>query len=499
MAGLSALEPPSVSRDDVLFARVPDISAPQPAHARGLLRAIRRGRSLRAQLLITLLVVDLFTALIAGGITVINARASTRVEISASMRLADFLVRETIGALEQVIPADQLLAGLPLQNQSLRHVRISVLDPARRRVLSRAPAADPGANSKPAAPTWFVALIAPPSERREIAVIVNGRQIGWVAIAGEPADEIGETWENMVALGAAALAVNVSVLAMIYWLFGHVLAPLTAFASGLLQLERRKYDVRLPGSPARELAIIVERFNALAAALEAARAENSRLARRLITAQDDERRRTALELHDEVGPCLFGLQVNASSIASAAAKLPEHQALPLQARSSDMLAIVERLRTLNRNLLNRLRPMALGHVPLHDVLAEMVHEQARRHPEIAFSFVAEPLRRGYGDPVDLTIYRCLQEALTNSIRHAGATRIAVTLEEGLDSASGSALLLTVTDDGCGIDPAATAGFGLSGMLERVQALNGRLKVARGAQGGTTLAIRIPLRDGREDR
>lgn len=498
--GMTALSPPtpaSASRRDILLARGPDRVAWHRGRGRGLLRAIWYDRSIRSQLLITLLAVDLLAALIAAGITVMNARASTRVEILASMRLADFLVRQTIGALEEVVPADQFLAGLPLQNHGLRHVRISILDSAHQTVRSdrKAPAGD--ATPRPAAPAWFAALIAPTVERRDIEVMVHGRSIGWVAISGEPADEIAETWDNLVSLGAAAMVVNAAVLAVLYWLFGYVLAPLTALAGGLRQLEQRHYDVRLPGSPARELDVIVERFNALAAALEAARAANSHLARRLVTAQDDERRRTALDLHDEVGPCLFGLQVNAASIAGAAAKLPVPQGASLQARAGDMLSIIERLRTLNRTLLSRLRPMALGHVPLRDVLAEMIHEQERRHPEITFSFDVGALERSYGDPVDLTVYRCLQEGLTNAIRHAGATRIAVTL--GDDAADRGSLRLTITDDGCGMAPAVTAGFGLSGMLERVQALSGRMDVGRGPGGGTILAVHVPLRNGPEDR
>jgi hypothetical protein len=81
-----------------------------------------------------------------------------------------------------------------------------------------------------------------------------------------------------------------------------VLDPLTGVAYGLADLERRNYRVRLPPPKAQELAAITERFNALAHALDAARAENEALNHRLITAQDDERKRTALELHDEVGP-----------------------------------------------------------------------------------------------------------------------------------------------------------------------------------------------------
>ena len=117
----------------------------------------------------------------------------------------------------------------------------------------------------------------------------------------------------------------------------------TGVARGLADLERRNYRVRLPRPQARELAAIADRFNALAQALDAARAENERLNRRLITAQDDERRRTALELHDEVGPSLFGLKANAASIASAAGELPDAGRGKLAERVRDMLAIIEHL------------------------------------------------------------------------------------------------------------------------------------------------------------
>src|SRR5262245_65479521 len=108
---------------------------------------------------------------------------------------------------------------------------------------------------------------------------------------------------------------------MLYLLFGRVLGPLTGVTRGLADLEQRNYQVRLPRPRAHELAAITDRFNALAQALDAVRAENERLNHRLITAQDDERRRTALELHDEVGRSLFGLKANASSIATAAREL----------------------------------------------------------------------------------------------------------------------------------------------------------------------------------
>jgi two-component system, NarL family, sensor histidine kinase UhpB len=342
-------------------------------------------------------------------------------------------------------------------------------------------------------------LIAAPVASRTVPVVVNGARIGSVEIVAEPRDEIAEVWDNTIALAAVGLAVNIAVIGILYFLFGQVLGPLTAVTRGLADLEQRNYRVRLPRPHAQELAAIADRFNALAQALEAARAENERLNHRLITAQDDERRRTALELHDEVGPSLFGLKANASSIASAAKELPEERARKLTERARDMLAIIEHLQSINRSMLNRLRPMALGHVPLEDILGELVRERARQQPEIAFEFSAPKLARGYGDSIDLTVYRCVQESLTNAIRHAQASHVAVELAEADDDGNGSggaALALTIRDDGRGIDPAAVPGFGIRGMQERVQALGGSYKVESARGRGTCIRIAIPLRDGR---
>ncbi len=351
----------------------------------GLWQALWRGRSVRAQLLIVFILIDVVAGLIAGAVTILHARTSTRVEIAASMQLARLLVSEAVALMQQEVPAEKFLADLTSQLRLVRHVRIVVKDAAGLplAVPAAAPAREPVHEAQ--APAWFAALIAPEIESRHVPVVVKGQRIGSVEIVAEPSDEIAEVWTNSVALGAVALLVNVAVIGMLYFLFGRVLDPLAGVARGLGDLEQRNYRVRLPRPQARELAVITDRFNALAHALEAARSENDQLNHRLISAQDDERRRTARELHDEVGPCLFGLKANAGSIQTAAAALPDPVGGKLVERARDMLAIIEQLQVINRSLLNRLRPMALGHFPLRDILAELVNESARRDPRIAFS------------------------------------------------------------------------------------------------------------------
>ncbi len=320
-------------------------------------------------------------------------------------------------------------------------------------------------------------------------MIVDGRSVGHVEIVGEPADEIAEFWENAVAIGTVAIVLNIAMIGILYVLFGRVLDPLTVLATGLANLERQTYDVRLPQPHARELAAIAEHFNALALALETLRAENLRLNRRLITAQDDERRRTALELHDEVGPCLFGLKANASSIASAAGGLPDKAKQSVSERLRDILAIIEHLQTINRSMLDRLRPMALGHVPLKEMLGQLVRERARQYPQIAFDFAAGNVLRSYGDSIDLTIYRCIQECLTNAIRHAQAKHVTVDLDQ---DGGGARLALMVRDDGRGMNPGTPAGFGIRGMQERVEGLGGRYEAESAPGSGTCVRITIPL-------
>ena len=385
------------------------------------------GRSVRTQILIVFIAINLVAASIAGGVIIFKAGASTRIEIAASMRLAELMANEAAQLIQQGIPAEQFLRTLPGQLRFLRHVRIGVRDADGQLVSDPATErTEPlRGDSRAPAPAWFAMLIDPPIDRHEVAIVVGGRTIGTVEVVSEPRDEIAEVWESSIALAAVAGATALAIIVILYLVLGRVLDPLTALGTGLRGLERRDYKVRLARPKVLEFAAIVDRFNALASALDDVRAENLALNRRVITAQDDERRRTALELHDEVGPSLFGLKANVASIAKAALGLPGTAAATVAERVRDLTAIIEHLQGINRSMLKRLRPMALGHVPLGEIIAGLVRDRAREHPHIVFTHDVETLARSYGDTVDLTLYRCVQESVTNAIRHANAKMIEV--------------------------------------------------------------------------
>ena len=127
-----------------------------------------RGRSLRVQLLTIFVLIDVAALLLGGSIAVMRARTQTRVEMAASIRLAEALVGEAVALARQQRPAEQFLADLPSQLRSLRHVRIVVKDEAGVPIQTM-PSAD-SASARGAAPRWFAKLVAPPVDTRTVPV-----------------------------------------------------------------------------------------------------------------------------------------------------------------------------------------------------------------------------------------------------------------------------------------------------------------------------------------
>jgi HAMP domain-containing protein len=136
-----------------------------------------------------------------------------------------------------------------------------------------------------------------------------------VIIVGEPADEIAEAWQDFSSLALVWLALNAVILAILYFVLGRVLDPLANLSKGMLSLEDGLYATRLATPKVKELAIIAERFNTLAGALETARDENSRLYRQLITVQEEERREIANELPDRISDVIIFVGVALSQPA----------------------------------------------------------------------------------------------------------------------------------------------------------------------------------------
>lgn len=471
---------------------------------RGVLQKLWYDRPVRTQLLVAVGAINLLAALLAGAVSILNTRTATQVEIEASLEVAQRFVAATMKDLAAQGRITQLNQELPLQLKHLRHVRIMFMDSIGQLTVV-SPQQDKGSSAEtPYVPGWFAELVRPQLVGRAVRVVaVDGSNP--IVIVGEPADEIAEAWHDFSALAYVWLTLNALVLAILYVVLGRVLDPLAHLSKGMLNLEDGHYATRLELPKVKELAVITERFNTLAGALDTARDENSRLYRQLITVQEEERRTIANELHDEAGPCLFGITANASSIQNLADQLPDGRTAEITRRVGEILSITERLKLMNRALLKKLRPGPLGKVKLSELLDELIAGFQRRHPDTHTVVALGKLADSYGEAIDLTLYRCIQEAITNAIRHGRPENLTIDLaEEAAPRRNGGKrplpkLSLSISDDGRGIAPATPKGFGLSTMTERVRSLGGTCVIESAPSKGTTIRVDIPVQRGNIER
>ena len=285
-----------------------------------MLQKLWYDRPVRTQLLVAVALINLLAGVAAAAVSILNTRTATRVEIEASLEVAQRFVDAAIKDLSSQGKLDQLRQYLPQQLKHLRHVRIYYMDVMGQLSVVSPPGAEVEEQVQP--PQWYSDLVRPQVPGRAVRVVAaDGANP--VVIVGEPADEIAEAWQDFYSLAIVWLALDVFILVLLYLVLGRVLNPLQSLSRGMARLEDGHYATRLPTPKVKELAVITNRFNTLAGALDVAREENSGLYRQLITVQEEERRDIANELHDEAGPCLFGITANASSIQTIADQITD--------------------------------------------------------------------------------------------------------------------------------------------------------------------------------
>jgi two-component system sensor histidine kinase UhpB len=207
--------------------------------------------------------------------------------------------------------------------------------------------------------------------------------------------------------------------------------------------------------------------------------ERNRSGRLVLRAQEEERRRLARDLHDEVNQSLTAILLRLEALNQAAPPGVEGELAELKRLVNQ--AMDELLK-----LARQLRPSALDDHGLTSAIASQVRRFSSQ------TGIRADMRTS-DEPIELesdqetAVYRFAQEALSNVAQHASASRVEVDL-----SANGHGLELRVTDDGCGFDPGVEhGGIGLSGMAERARLVGARLDVSSRPGGGTALTLQVP--------
>jgi signal transduction histidine kinase len=215
--------------------------------------------------------------------------------------------------------------------------------------------------------------------------------------------------------------------------------------------------------------------------------ERAVLLQRSLSAEEAERRRLSRELHDSLGQYLTALRIGLNAIGPTCGGARE-RVMELKRLTNDLGREMSRIAW-------ELRPMALDDLGLKDAITQYLEEWADRS-RLEVDLETNLGSRRLPQPVETTLFRVLQEAVTNVVKHAGASRIAVILD-----ARDHEVRLTVEDDGRGFDVAdggserlalCVGHLGLQGLRERLELIGGGLEIESGELGGTTVFVRIPL-------
>jgi two-component system, NarL family, sensor histidine kinase UhpB len=229
------------------------------------------------------------------------------------------------------------------------------------------------------------------------------------------------------------------------------------------------------------------------AQLATALAENRRLAQENLRIQEVERKHLARELHDELGQYLNAIKLDAVAIRESGAGDAEFS-------TNASLAIIRTVDHVHRavsDMIGRLRPVGLDELGLVAAIEHCVDYWRERLPDTKFVLSVRGNFEDLSEPLNLTLYRLIQEGLTNIYKHAGAQQAEITLDriQSVDSDMDE-LRLTVTDDGCGMEPIArTTRFGLSGMRERVEMAGGTFVLESSPGRGLLFDVHLPANGG----
>ncbi|MES2298696.1 MAG: ATP-binding protein [Pseudomonadota bacterium] len=340
--------------------------------------------------------------------------------------------------------------------------------------------------------------------------------VGWVRVTMSPSnmlDKQGQRFQVELAIAALALLVS-GILAFI--LARSLTKPLHSSIGALRAIRGGNYVVELAVTTGGEVGELQASIKEMSISLnqskqdlenkvaertkdllesrnEALKADSDKrkLIQKVNSIVEDERKSIAIEIHDELNASLIAARLESQSILQLANQVtPAPQIEEIKQKSQAITKLTLDLYASGRRLVRRLRPEVLDMLGLHGAVEEMIRHYDASHPECRFEFHSEGDFAGLESELAISAYRIVQEALSNVIKHAVATRVQVSL---ICSEDDQELHIDIADDGAGFDmEVAPAGIGIIGMRERVYAFNGKIELNSEPERGTVVAITLPL-------
>lgn len=296
-----------------------------------------------------------------------------------------------------------------------------------------------------------------------------------------------------IAVGEIVLTVIVTVLIGL-----GLTRRLGILAAAAQEVGKGDYTIKIPVEAADEVGRTASAFNYMVTEvsnrtrqLEAAEAqsrtllaENRNLVHTSLNVQEEERKYLARELHDELGQCITAIQADAESIHD----LSRDGDTRIKTSASAILDVSSRIYEVVHSMMQRLRPGILDDLGLVEALKDAIDAWQERNPDIHCLFNVSGDLASLGERINITVYRIVQECLTNITKHAQAENVTIALSRTTDR-----LLLDIKDDGQGMDVTLPrSGLGLIGMRERVESLGGKFSLDAREGEGLSIMISVPL-------
>ncbi|MFZ6746097.1 ATP-binding protein [Undibacterium sp. JH2W] len=316
-------------------------------------------------------------------------------------------------------------------------------------------------------------------------------------------------------LAISALALFVSAVLAVY-LSMSLTRPLQTAIETLREIREGDYSSKLEVTTGGEIGDLQTSINAMSLSLQQAKqdlenkvqdrtrdlmasrnealkanAEKRKLIQKVHHIVEDERKSIAIEIHDELNASLIAARLEAQRIQFLAAQMDAGAAtMEIQERAKAITKLTLDLYANGRNLVRRLRPEVLDMLGLQGAVEDMLRHYNTNVPGCQFHFDSEGDFSRLDSGLAISVYRIIQEALSNIMKHAQASQVEVALSMLEEQQS---LQIEVSDNGRGFDiHHSSAGIGITGMRERVAAFNGEMELHSSSTEGTQVVIRFPL-------
>lgn len=359
------------------------------------------------------------------------------------------------------------------------------------RLLYRSPS--PTYKAGREAPQWYSYIVSPPLSPQEIS-LPNGR----IVLRADPSRATLDGWDDLRPMLWMVLTGFVLGNALVYALVGRAMKPMRQVVQGLERMAQGAYDTRLAAMASREGRLISQAFNSMAQSVQdsvevrrqaqaatQALAQNRELTQIIQERIEQERGAIARELHDELGQQVTAIK----SVGLAIARRAAGQDASIEQSARLVMDCADQIYDGVHRLISKLRPLALDRFGLRDALQDLLVDWRVRHPGMALNLTMSGPLDELADAHATAVYRMLQEAVNNALRHAQASRIDVSVQ-----AADSYLLLDVVDNGSGrLATFEVPGhYGVLGMRERAQALGGSFEVTQSEPAGVRIRACLPL-------